>query len=221
MFFKRVQRLLTKKDIQRLSCLFCFDNQSLLVTVFTHLPPALQYHGIRVGAIAGLMAKAAPDDAIPQGMSREQYADAVRYGAQYHDIAAYLVYNERERYPESGERFLREQIGEHTMDPLARKVILETVLYCSERYDGKGYPEGLRGDQIPLHAQLCAIANAADERIAEHGGSWKRATDDAQAFIHAQEGAMFSARAVRCCAGASAGATYVYKVWSKKPPAPV
>jgi HD-GYP domain-containing protein (c-di-GMP phosphodiesterase class II) len=38
----------------------------------------------------------------------------------------------------------------------------ELVLYHHERYDGKGYPEGLKGEEIPLGARLIAIAEAFD-----------------------------------------------------------
>jgi len=35
-------------------------------------------------------------------------------------------------------------------------------LYHHERYDGKGYPEGLIGDKIPLEAQVTGIADCFD-----------------------------------------------------------
>jgi HD-GYP domain-containing protein (c-di-GMP phosphodiesterase class II) len=38
----------------------------------------------------------------------------------------------------------------------------EVVLAHHERVDGKGYPRGLRGDQIPLGAQIVAVADALD-----------------------------------------------------------
>jgi HD-GYP domain-containing protein (c-di-GMP phosphodiesterase class II) len=38
----------------------------------------------------------------------------------------------------------------------------ELVLYHHERYDGKGYPEGLAGRGIPIGARLIAIADAFD-----------------------------------------------------------
>jgi len=38
----------------------------------------------------------------------------------------------------------------------------ELVLYHHERYDGKGYPEGLAGKDIPMGARLIAIADAFD-----------------------------------------------------------
>ena len=36
------------------------------------------------------------------------------------------------------------------------------VLYHHERYDGKGYPEGLKGEDIPMGARLIAVANEYD-----------------------------------------------------------
>jgi hypothetical protein len=40
--------------------------------------------------------------------------------------------------------------------------LLAGVLYHHERYDGKGYPEGLAGDAIPLLARILAVADAYD-----------------------------------------------------------
>jgi len=36
------------------------------------------------------------------------------------------------------------------------------ILYHHERYDGRGYPEGLKGEDIPLGARLIAVADAFD-----------------------------------------------------------
>ena len=38
----------------------------------------------------------------------------------------------------------------------------EVVLYHHERYDGRGYPEGLAGEQIPLEARITKVADAFD-----------------------------------------------------------
>lgn len=37
-----------------------------------------------------------------------------------------------------------------------------TTKYHHERYDGKGYPEGLKGEEIPLNARVIAISDAYD-----------------------------------------------------------
>ncbi|MPN19721.1 Cyclic di-GMP phosphodiesterase response regulator RpfG [bioreactor metagenome] len=36
------------------------------------------------------------------------------------------------------------------------------IKYHHERYDGKGYPSGLKGEEIPLGSQIIAIADAFD-----------------------------------------------------------
>ena len=40
--------------------------------------------------------------------------------------------------------------------------VREGVLYHHERYDGKGYPEGLKGEEIPLVARIIAVADSYD-----------------------------------------------------------
>ncbi|OGO31596.1 MAG: hypothetical protein A2Z29_02915 [Chloroflexi bacterium RBG_16_56_11] len=42
------------------------------------------------------------------------------------------------------------------------------VLYHHERYDGKGYPEKLKGNKIPLGARLVAVADAFDTMTTDH-----------------------------------------------------
>lgn len=40
--------------------------------------------------------------------------------------------------------------------------VLDIIEYHQERYDGSGYPDGLRGDQIPEGARIVAIADTFD-----------------------------------------------------------
>ena len=42
------------------------------------------------------------------------------------------------------------------------KTVQDIVLYHHERYDGNGYPRGLRGDSIPLEAQIVSAADVCD-----------------------------------------------------------
>ncbi|MBC8247933.1 MAG: HD domain-containing protein, partial [Deltaproteobacteria bacterium] len=39
---------------------------------------------------------------------------------------------------------------------------LPGILYHHERYDGKGYPEGLKGEAIPFCARIIAVADTYD-----------------------------------------------------------
>ena len=58
------------------------------------------------------------------------------------------------RHPVNGDKILK---------PLATmREIREAVLHHHERYDGKGYPSGLKGENIPLLARIIAIADSYD-----------------------------------------------------------
>lgn len=54
-------------------------------------------------------------------------------------------------------------IGDHIVEPLGLlQSEREIIKYHHERPDGKGYPEGLSGDEIPLLARIMAVADAFD-----------------------------------------------------------
>ncbi len=47
------------------------------------------------------------------------------------------------------------------------KAVYEITMYHHERYDGRGYPEGLAGDDIPISAQIVSVADVYDALIHE------------------------------------------------------
>lgn len=53
------------------------------------------------------------------------------------------------------------------------------ILYHHERYDGKGYPSGLKGRQIPVGARIMAVADAFEAMITKR--PWRRALSINQA----------------------------------------
>ncbi|MFH0877480.1 MAG: HD-GYP domain-containing protein [Candidatus Omnitrophota bacterium] len=54
-------------------------------------------------------------------------------------------------------------IGVMILEPIKDlKDVIAGVKYHHERYDGKGYPEGLKGDQTPLVAAIIAVADSYD-----------------------------------------------------------
>lgn len=63
-------------------------------------------------------------------------------------------WKEIKKHPEIGYRILN---SVHEFTDLAEHILLH-----HERYDGKGYPKGLRGDEIPVQARIIAIADAFD-----------------------------------------------------------
>lgn len=75
--------------------------------------------------------------------------------------------------------------------------VIPLVLYHHERWDGCGYPEGLRASEIPLTARILAVADSFDTVREER--PYRRALSGAQAaaLLRAGAGTHFDARVVK------------------------
>ena len=74
---------------------------------------------------------------------------------------------------------LLEEIPIYRDDPLV-KVAREICRWHHERYDGKGYPDGLKGEEIPISAQIVAVADVYDALTSER--CYKKAFSHDKAF---------------------------------------
>lgn len=68
-------------------------------------------------------------------------------------------YDEIKRHPESGYHILK-SVDEYSS-------LAQCVLEHHERFDGKGYPKGIKGSQISLIARIIAVADAFEAMIAQ------------------------------------------------------
>ncbi len=57
-----------------------------------------------------------------------------------------------------------------------------------ERYDGEGYPEHLKGEEIPIEAQLVGLADIYDDTISDR--LYKKAIPKLEAYEMIQNGEM-------------------------------
>ncbi len=92
---------------------------------------------------------------------------AIKLGALFHDVGTIGVPEQLLQKSSSLEEAEWAQVRAHASigaNLLSNVPMLQTikpiVLSHHERYDGTGYPQGLRGDQIPLAAQIVAVADA-------------------------------------------------------------
>jgi putative nucleotidyltransferase with HDIG domain len=71
------------------------------------------------------------------------------------------------------------------------KGILDIVMYHHERYDGKGYPKGLKGEEIPLAARIMGVADSFDAMTSKRVYSQKMSIKDALLEIKKNKGTQF------------------------------
>ncbi|ANI17208.1 two-component system response regulator [Pseudomonas citronellolis] len=74
-----------------------------------------------------------------------------------------------------------------------------------ERWDGSGYPRGLRGEQIPLSARLLALIDCYDELTSRHPYHATLAPDEARQQILAASGSHFDPQVVEAFAEVADG----------------
>ena len=71
------------------------------------------------------------------------------------------------------------KILEGTNDEYFAKIAINVAHYHHERWDGSGYPKGLKGEEIPLEARIMAIADVYDALVS------KRVYKEAMSFEQA------------------------------------
>ncbi|MEN3027777.1 MAG: HD domain-containing phosphohydrolase [Aquificaceae bacterium] len=122
------------------------------------------------------------------GLSAKEL-ELLRLGGMLHDIGKIAIPDVILLKPGklTGEEFevmkLHVKLG-HEMIKKAEipKEALEVLLYHQEKYDGKGYPHGLSGKDIPLLARVYTVADAFEamtaRRIYKKAKSWNEAMEE-------------------------------------------
>lgn len=102
------------------------------------------------------------------GLIPEQIT-ALRRAGILHDIGkvavpdAILLKRERLTKPEREVMEQHPVVGEHICTPLkAFRQVLPIIRHHHEKFDGSGYPDGLRGEQIPLTARVLQVVDVFD-----------------------------------------------------------
>jgi putative two-component system response regulator len=118
-------------------------------------------HSQRVGDLSRTFA-------LHLGLAPE-LAERIRIAGLLHDIGKIAVPEKllNKKGPLTREEFLRvidhPVIGEEMVRPLTTlAAVLQLIRHHHERYDGRGYPDGLRAEAIPYEVRLLSIVDAYD-----------------------------------------------------------
>ena len=93
---------------------------------------------------------------------------------------------------------LHPRIGYRLLEQVpALRPMASAILHHHERYDGGGYPSGLRGEQIPLEARIVAVADAFSAMTADRPYRSRMTMEDACAELERNAGTQFDPEIVR------------------------
>jgi diguanylate cyclase (GGDEF)-like protein len=142
------------------------QSRDVLLTALRERQPMLAEQAIDVAELALAVAE-------ELGMEAEQRDETYR-AAQLHETGKMAIpdaiLNKPGPLEESEWEFVRQHtlIGERIIASAAALVpVARLVRSSSERWDGTGYPDSLRGDQIPLGARVVAVCDAYAAMISE------------------------------------------------------
>lgn len=174
-----IQGLLSKIDRLRLPAASRRDVESILVRqVSKELDRALPWqagHAARTAAAAVLIGEACGLDALAthdlklaallHDIGLLMLPAQLRSGSESLDPASYVAIQHHPR------------LGANLLEPfvfLREAAIM--IAHHHERWDGSGYPYGIRGEFIPLGARILAVADAFES--IQIPGAWDRAMRD-------------------------------------------
>lgn len=137
--------------------------------------------------------------AIARRMRLDQdVVESVQFGALLHDVGKIgipdAILNKPARLTEAEYEVIKTHcpLGAgllRQVDSLAHLVPL--VLYHHERFDGRGYPEGLAGRQIPLGARIINVADSFDTITSDRAYHKARSFDEGLAEVRRCVGSQF------------------------------
>lgn len=132
-----------------------------------------------------------------------QQQKSIQYAAYLHDAGRLGIPQEILRKPSKLEPSEFDQVKEHTVRGASLLEPLETlepavpiILYHHERYDGTGYPKGLKREGIPLGARILAVANAFEAMVCDRPYRRAMSIHDAAKEISSHAGTQFDPKVV-------------------------
>ncbi len=130
--------------------------------------------------------------------------DGIRLGGELHDIGKIgtreaVLHKPGSLTPEEFRQITEHPLlGERMLSPLAHQSpgVLRIVRSHHERLDGRGFPDGLRGEKIPIEARIVAVADAFDAMTTRRPYRDSRPAADALAELRRVAGSQLDPEAV-------------------------
>lgn len=200
---------------------FGAEEEACLATLATFLAPIIANHDlagrVRKGYLAtveALVRAIEAKDSYTKGHSENVALFAVaiaremgftadqleemRVGGVLHDVGKIgvpeMIINKNNALTEEEWAIIKEhpRVAAKILDPFnTSKEVLAMVYHHHERYDGKGYPAGLRGNDIPLAARILKVADSFEAMVSNRAYRAAMSRSEAMQELKACSGTQF------------------------------
>ncbi|HLA06289.1 MAG TPA: HD domain-containing phosphohydrolase [Anaerolineales bacterium] len=147
-------------------------------------------HSVRVSLLACMLAE-------ELGISRPEIK-ALERGALLHDIGKIgisdTILHKPGKLTEEEWAIMRihPKIGARIVEGIPfLKVTLPVIRFHHERWDGSGYPDGLKGKEIPIQARIFAVADVFDALTSKRSYRMKSSPREAILYMQENSGVLF------------------------------
>ena len=162
-------------------------------------------HITRTSSYVKTLAECARKDGVYTDIITDHYIDLLYTMAPLHDIGKIVVsdqllkkpgplteqeFEQMKRHAAMGGAVVREVLNGIT-DEEYLSFASDIATYHHERWDGSGYPNGLKGEEIPLSARIMAIADVYDALISERCYKKAMSQDEALEIMKEKSGTHF------------------------------
>jgi putative nucleotidyltransferase with HDIG domain len=154
-------------------------------------------HGLRVAHYSRVLAE-------KMGFTDYSFLTNLQRGAYLHDIGKIGVHDQilrkKDKLTKEEWKIMKKhpEIGKSIVEgiPFLRKTV-PVIFNHHEHYNGGGYPQGLKGDEIPVEALIFSVADTLDALTSERCYRYKVSFKNAKGIIATESGNQFSPKVVK------------------------
>ena len=178
-------------------------NVPLLKEAIESLSRAAESRELQTSGHGDLVARYSEVIARALGLSSEETADLV-YAARVHDVGKIFVPERvlNKSGPLGDDEFQQVKMHAHVGAEIVGTIphcdrMREAIEHHHQRVDGSGYPDGLRGEEIPLWARIIALTDAYANMVTEQTFAAARTPEQALEELSKMSGTRFDGMLVR------------------------
>jgi len=137
-------------------------------------------------------------EGIPEAIAYKNFRETLHISALLHDVGKIgcpdKVLNKRNKLTAEEYEKIKEHpvVGAAILTPIKElSDVAREIRYHQERYDGRGYPDGIKGTEIPLVARIIAVCDAFDAITTNRPYRKQQSAEIAVAELQKESGKQF------------------------------